>query len=94
MYIVCYDFVDNKKRAKFSKFLKKFGHKVQYSVYSIKNSQKILDNIITEIEEKYKKSFDTTDHILIFYVCEGCQKKIVRYGSAVHEKEDVVYLGE
>ena len=92
MIIVCYDFKDDKKRADFSKFLKQYGHRVQYSVYSIKNSKRILQNILTEIEHKYKKRFDKTDHILIFQVCERCEKSIIRYGRASHEVEDVVYL--
>lgn len=92
MLIVAYDFQSNKKRAHFAKFLKQYGHAVQYSVYSIRNSQRVLNNILTEIETKYKKSFNNTDHILIFSLCEACQKKIVRYGSASHEIEDVVYM--
>ena len=75
MIIVCYDFVSNKKRAKFSKFLKKYGYKVQYSVYMIRNSRRILKNILTEIDLKYKKTFENTDSILIFSVCEGCKKE-------------------
>jgi len=94
MIIVCYDFSDDDKRAKFSKFLKKYGSKVQYSVYTIKNSQRILDIITTEIEEKYKKDFDNTDNIYIFRVCEKCEDRIIRYGSAGHDTEDIVYLGE
>lgn len=92
MIIVCYDFVSNKKRAKFSKFLKKYGYKVQYSVYMIRNSRRILKNILTEIDLKYKKTFENTDSILIFSVCEGCKKDILRYGSALHEESDVVYF--
>ena len=94
MLIICYDFTSDKKRARFSKFLKQYGYKIQYSVYSIKNSKRVLKNILTEIEQKYKKSFDKTDNILIFSLCERCQKNIIRYGSAVYELKNVVYLGD
>lgn len=94
MIIICYDFSDDHKRYRFSKFLKKYGNKIQYSVYTIKNSKRILDIVVTEIEEKYKKDFDNTDNIYIFRVCERCQKSIIRYGSAGHDTEDVVYLGQ
>ncbi|MFA7170661.1 MAG: CRISPR-associated endonuclease Cas2, partial [Candidatus Paceibacterota bacterium] len=76
MVIICYDFSDNKTRARFSKFLKKYGRKIQFSVYEIKNSQRILQNILDEIELRYKKEFTNSDSILIFSVCEGCKKKI------------------
>ncbi|MFH1192612.1 MAG: CRISPR-associated endonuclease Cas2 [bacterium] len=87
MIIICYDFQDNKVRTKFSKFLKKFGRKIQYSVYEIRNSQRVLQNILDEVELKYKKLFKNTDSILIFRICEGCKKKIVRYGYAANEEE-------
>ena len=90
MLIVSYDFEDDKKRSKFSKFLKKYGRKIQYSVYEIRNSQRVLQNILTEIELKYKKHFTGSDSILIFYLCEACEKKIIRYGYAKNEEEDVV----
>ena len=65
MIIVCYDFHSDRKRTRFSKFLKQFGNRIQYSVYSIKNSRRIINNIISEVEYKYKKQFNNTDHILI-----------------------------
>lgn len=90
MVIICYDFSDNKTRARFSKFIKKYGRKIQFSVYEIRNSQRILQNILDEIELRYKKEFTNSDSILIFSVCEGCKKKIKRYGYASNEEEDVV----
>lgn len=93
MLIVSYDFTDNKIRAEFSRFLKKYGRRVQYSVFSVRNSDRVLRNILAEIEMKYKKKFKKTDSILIFRMCHGCQKKITRYGSATHDVEDVIYFG-
>lgn len=63
---------------------------MQYSVFVIDNSARILRNIITEINANYKKQFEDTDSIVIFHVCKSCEGKIVRYGSARHELEDVV----
>lgn len=90
MIIISYDFTNNKKRAKFSKFLKKYGRKIQYSVYEIRNSKRVLKNILTEIKLNYSKSFDNSDSILILYLCDSCKKKIKRYGYAVNEEKDVV----
>jgi len=90
MIIVSYDFEDNKKRNKFSKFLKRYGRKIQYSVYEIRHSPRVLQNILSEIELKYKKDFSGSDSILILYICEACEKKIKRYGYAANEEKDVV----
>ncbi len=92
MFIVSYDFSSDRKRAKFSKFIKQFGEKIQYSVYRIKNSQRVLRLILAEIDKKYAQKFDKTDSILIFYLCASCIKKIKKYGSASHEEKDVIYL--
>lgn len=92
MLIIAYDFTDNKVRARFSKFLKKYGGKIQYSIYEIRNSPRVLQNILDEIELKYKKSFKNSDSILIFQICEGCKKKIVRYGYAANEESNVVFF--
>ena len=90
MFIVSYDFHDDKRRAKFARFLKKYGRRLQYSVFEIKNSQRILQNIIKEIEYKYKPLFSDVDSILIYGVCRSCEKKILRYGYAVHEEEELI----
>ena len=90
MIIISYDFSDNKIRSRFSRFIKKYGRKIQFSVYEIRNSQRVLQNILDEIELRYKKDFENSDSILIFSVCEGCKKKVIRYGYAAHEEEEVV----
>lgn len=93
MLIVSYDFTNDKIRAGFSKFLKKYGTRMQYSVFSLRNSPRVLRNVVAEVDARYKKQFKETDSIVIFSTCEGCNKKIIRYGCAKHDVEDVVYFG-
>ena len=93
MLIISYDFTDDKRRAKFAKFLKKYGPRMQYSVFSIRNSPRAQRNILSEIEARYKKKFGKTDSIVIFPVCNACKAKIIRYGCAKHNEEKVVYFG-
>ena len=90
MLIVSYDFTDNRTRAKFSKFIHKFGRKIQYSVYEIRNSPRILQNIKTEIELVYKKKFRGADSIWIVQLCESDKKKVARYGYAENDEKEVV----
>ena len=93
MLIVSYDFSNDKTRSKFSKFLEKYGRRMQYSVFFVRNSSRVLRNIITEIDARYSKSFQKTDSIVIFSICLSCKGKIIRYGSAKHDIENVVYFG-
>ncbi|BCX15825.1 MAG: hypothetical protein KatS3mg098_054 [Candidatus Parcubacteria bacterium] len=93
MILVSYDIQDDRQRNKFSKFLKKFGRKIQYSVYEIKNSQRVLNNILIEIESNYSKKFGGSDSVIILSLCESCQKKIRRYGYSENEEKEVVVFG-
>ena len=89
MFIVSYDFSSDKRRSKFSKFLEKHGHRIQYSVFEIKNSQRILQNIINEVKLTYEPYFTNEDSILIYQIGECCKKKILKYGYAANE--DVMF---
>ena len=42
MIIISYDIADDKLRNQFSKYLCRFGYRLQYSVYQIKHSNKIV----------------------------------------------------
>lgn len=93
MLIVAYDFVDDKKRAGFAKFLSKYGFRIQYSVFKIDNSKRVLENILSAIDHTYKKTFTSTDSIVIFDTCCACDKKIRRYGYAKNEDADILFFG-
>lgn len=92
MLLISYDITSNKTRTRFSKFLKQYGNSVQYSIYKIKNSKRIINIITNEIENKYKKTFNNTDSIMIFNTCCACDQKVIRYGCALHDEENIVYL--
>lgn len=92
MLLVSYDISNNKIRYRFAGFLKKYGRRLQYSVFELKNSDRMLAIVLLEIEKKFAKSFENTDSILIFSLCEWCKKKVIRYGYAVHEEEELVFM--
>ena len=83
MVIISYDISDTKKRNKFSKFIQKFGRRLQYSVYEIDNSEKILYNIVTEINHRFSKLFDQSDSVYIFQMSATC--KVQKFGYAKNE---------
>ena len=88
MLLVSYDISNNKTRTRFSKYLSKFGHRLQYSVFEIKNSTRLLKLIQIEIKNNYANLFEETDSIIIFEMSACCI--ITRYGYAKHEDEDLV----
>jgi len=92
MLICAYDFANDKKRAKFAKFLSKYGYRIQYSIFKLNNSKRVLQNVVQHIESKYKKDFKGIDSVVIFTICEACEKKILRYGYAKNEDIDVLFM--
>jgi CRISPR-associated endoribonuclease Cas2 len=90
MIIISYDISNDKKRAKFSKYIQKFGHRLQYSVYEIDNSERILNNIITDLNNKFIKQFDQTDSVYIFQLSASC--KVIKYGYAKNEDRDLIII--
>lgn len=88
--MVSYDISDNKLRTRFAKFLSKFGHRLQYSIFEIKNSKRILENIQIEIKADFEKDFCQTDSIMIFQMSKQC--KITKYGYAKNDDEDLILI--
>lgn len=89
MLIISYDIKRDKLRRNFNKFIKKYGSRLQFSVYKIKNSQRVLDIILVEIEDNYSKLFSEDDSIIIFNINDD---KIIRYGYAKHDEDDIIII--
>lgn len=90
MILVSYDIQNDKLRAKFAKFILKFGERKQYSVYEIKNSQRILSLIKSELDFNFAKKFGEEDQVLIIESSKTC--KISRYGFAKHDDSDIIVI--
>lgn len=90
MVLLSYDISDDKLRRRFSKFIERFGHRIQYSVFEIDNSNAILDNIITEIDNTFGKQFTPNDSIIVCKIKHD--NDIIKYGFARHEDEDIIII--
>ena len=89
MIIVSYDITDDKMRTNFSKMLKKNGAiRLQFSVYEISNTKRIVDNLIAKIEA-YTKHFTADDSVILFDVDTD---KLTKYDNAIHRDRPIVYF--
>jgi len=88
MLLVVYDISNDKLRTQFSKFLKKFGRRLQYSVFEIKNSPRIISNIETEVTTNYENRFGQGDSVLVFNIPD--KANIMRFGYPVNEETDLL----
>ena len=90
MIIVSYDIKNNKIRTKFAKMLRSHGAiRLQFSVYEVNNTQRIIDNIRLQIVDRFSKLFTGADSVMIF---DAPNAKIQKFGNAIHRDMDVVYL--
>ena len=88
--MISYDISNDKLRNRFSKFIKKFGVRIQYSVFEITNSKRMLNNIMCEIKNNFETEFNQTDSVIIIETSENC--KITRFGYAKNEESDIIVV--
>ena len=89
MIIVSYDISDDKMRTNFSKMLKSNGAiRLQFSVYEVRNSKRIMDNLVAKIEA-YAKHFTADDSVIVF---EADTNRMIKYGSAIHRDKPIVFF--
>lgn len=87
--IIAYDISDNRVRTRFSKFLEKYGTRVQFSVFEVRNSKRLLDIVTNGIETKFKKRFAPGDSIYIF---RTNHEDTIRYGSATLVDSNLIFI--
>ena len=88
MFLIVYDIESDRLRSRFAKFLKRFGRRLQYSVFEIANSPRVLENIRIKIKSEYEKKFSQGDSVLIINVPDNAV--IDRFGYAKNEESDLL----
>jgi len=88
MIILTYDIQEDHLRTEFSKFILSYGRRLQYSVYEISNSKRILDLVQEEIKNRFEKRFGQEDSVLIFKIT--AENQILRFGYAKNEETDLL----
>ena len=88
MLLVIYDIESDKLRSKFASFLKQYGRRLQYSVFEIKNSPRILANVRVELKHNYEKKFSQSDSVMIINIPDNAI--IDRFGYAKNEETDLL----
>jgi len=90
LILISYDIADNKLRTRFNKFIRKFGGRLQYSVYEITHSKNMLDKIKFAITTEFEKQFTQEDSVMIFVMSNTCS--ITRFGYAKNDELDVLVV--
>lgn len=87
--IVTYDIQSDKLRRHFSKFLEKYGVRLQFSVFEIVNSPRVISILNERIKQVFQTQFTQADSIIIFYTDLS---KAVTYGNAHHLNKECIMI--
>lgn len=87
--IITYDIKNDKLRTKVSKYLMQHGTRLQFSVFEVVNSERMINNICEKIKQDFKPQFTQADSIIIFFTNLS---KAITYGNAQHLDKDVVFI--
>jgi len=90
MLVISYDIHDSKLRTRFSKMLQKNGAiRLQYSVYEVNNTDRLMDVLREKIVGEYGPLFGGGDSVMVFDVNKD---SIEKYGNAIHRDADMVWV--
>ena len=90
MIIISYDIKSDKLRNKFAKMLRSRGAiRLQFSVYEVNNSQRVIDNIKAMVTGKFGKQFTGEDSVIIFNVSND---NLEKFGNSIYRDVDVAYF--
>lgn len=88
-WVVCYDIVDDKRRAKVAKLLAGYGLRVQYSVFECDISLQRVD----ELERRLRHAInDEEDDVRFYPLDEGEVQKIRLLGRAELNRPMPAYM--
>ena len=62
--------------------------RLQFSVYELNNTNRIIDNLKLKIE-KFATQFSGSDSVIIFDVNPS---SMIKYGNAIHRDTDIVFF--
>ena len=66
------------------------GTQFRKGTFEIENSERILGNIMSDIDNRFKKQFQQSDSVYIFNLSSHC--KVTRYGNAINEEKTFVII--
>ena len=89
MIIVSYDIKDDKVRNAFAKLLQKQGAiRLQFSVYEVHNTKRIIENLKITIKN-FSKHFTPADSVILFAIDSS---HLIKFGNAIHRDKDIVFF--
>lgn len=81
-YLVAYDIAENRIRNKLSRYLEKFGVRLQKSVFVVKIERHTLKKFLAGV----KRITGPGEQVAVFRLCSGCERSAVQLNdNQAHE---------
>lgn len=89
-YLVTYDIIDDKRRAKLAKALKDYGDRVQYSVFECLLEPPLFGQMLTRIRRIIRQEKDS---VRIYPICQRCENesRIIGLGKVIETKDVYIF---
>lgn len=88
-YVVCYDVVSDRRRARVAECMEGWGKRVQKSVFEVVLEKPHLNMMVRQVNALIDP---TTDRVSVYPVCAACDSRRMDLGNAVSKPEHQPYL--
>lgn len=89
-YLICFDIVDNKNRYRTVKHLKRFGCRVQKSVFECILSKDEFVELKNLLDKEVVKDADS---IRYYFLCKNCAGNFLQSGKGIiFEERDILVI--
>lgn len=92
MTLITYDISNTKTRTKLSKYLEKYGRRLQFSVFEITQPQSTIDTIQKTILSQFRPKIKNNDSILFVPIFPSLENQIVRIGSTIQAEKGYIVV--
>lgn len=89
LYVVCYDVVDDRRRAKVHAVLSGFGTWRQYSLFECFVTRQELVLLRARLAEVMNQHEDS---VRLYAMCDGCRRRVEVVGRGEAPREEQVYI--
>ena len=86
--VVAYDVSDDKRRTQLHKTLRRFGDRVQFSVFECVISEQLFG----EMRRAVAQVVLPEDNVRYYDICAACRKETIALGRAVTTKDKTLYI--
>lgn len=88
-WIICYDIVDNRRRAHIAKYLEGWGRRIQKSIFECELNPAELRKVMERIDRELDPD---EDRCLAIRQCEGCSRDALSIGKSIEPEWKKVML--